>query len=185
MIYGTWYKGTGSVPIVKDNSRGGRNRKFLLKWPGDGRVRASGDDTVKIEVFRTNCRDRLEWSGRMISVVRLVVVIALALAAGYIGLAMLFGDLGPGETALSRAALVAGLHTLAGMVIGFIEPERWQVAALAAWGAVVIGLGALLGSLGRGIGEALMGLVFLAPLALALAGGYLGRWLRRRTGRES
>ena len=121
----------------------------------------------------------------MISVVRLVVVIALALAAGFIGLAMLFGDLGPGETALSRAALVAGLHTLAGMVIGFIEPERWQVAALAAWGAVVIGLGALLGSLGRGIGEALMGLVFLAPLALALAGGYLGRWLRRRTGRES
>ena len=118
---------------------------------------------------------------KIVSYLRVVVAVLIALAAGFVGLAMLFGDLGPEETMASRAALVAGLHALAGAVIGFVEPGHWKLAGLAAWGAVVLGLGVLLGNLGSGFGEALSGLVLLAPLAVALAGGYVGRWLRRRT----
>ncbi|HEX6386934.1 MAG TPA: hypothetical protein VF177_19910 [Anaerolineae bacterium] len=112
--------------------------------------------------------------------IRVGVVVGLALVAGFVGLAMLFGDLGPEETLASRAAMVAGLHLVVGVVVGLVEPVHWKLAGLAAWGAVVMALGVLLGNLGRGIEEVLPGLVLFVPLALALVGGYAGRWLRRR-----
>lgn len=110
--------------------------------------------------------------------IRVGVVVGLALVAGFVGLAMLFGDLGPEETLASRAAMVGGLHLVVGVVVGFVEPVHWKLAGLAAWGAVAMGLGVLLGNLGRGIGEVLPGLVLFVPLALALGGGYVGSRLR-------
>lgn len=49
--------------------------------------------------------------------IRVGVVVGLALVAGFVGLAMLFGDLGPEETLASRAAMVVGLHLVVGSEI--------------------------------------------------------------------
>ena len=100
---------------------------------------------------------------------------------GFSGLSLLFSDLGPGETYVSRA-LIAGLFFfLASLFIGYFNPSRWWLSGLVAWGGVFLGIGALLGSPGKGAKEFLLSLgVLVLPLGISLFGGKRGAKLNKR-----
>lgn len=122
------------------------------------------------------------WGGRL-------MLVALALALGFVGLSLLFSDLGPDESAIARFATTTLFYLLAGLIVGLLYPPAWWLAALVAWGGWLLGIGGLLATVPAMLsGEgslplnAVLGIVVLLvlPSGLALAGGFLGRWVRRR-----
>jgi hypothetical protein len=104
--------------------------------------------------------------------------IFLVLFLGFFGLSLMFGDLGPGESWPERIMTIALFFSVSGLIFGFISPERWQLASLLAWGAVLLGLGSVMANVGRGIEEVLGSFLLLLPLPLTLAAAYVGRYLR-------
>ncbi len=96
---------------------------------------------------------------------------------GLFVLSLLFSDLAPGETYLGRSLTAAITCLLGGVLFGYVNKERWYLAALTAWGAVLLGLVALTGALISGNLEEVAFLIL--PLASALLGGYLGAVARR------
>lgn len=67
-----------------------------------------------------------------------------ALLLGFFGLSLLFSDLGPGETWVGRFVALAVLYVVSGLIIGYVNPKLWMLAGLTAWGAVLIGIVALM-----------------------------------------
>jgi hypothetical protein len=67
-----------------------------------------------------------------------------ALALGFFGLSFLFSDLGPGETWTSRFIGLAVLYLGSGFIIGYVNPKLWMIAGLTAWGALLLGIVALI-----------------------------------------
>lgn len=131
---------------------------------------------------RTVKRTLIIWGGRL-------MLAALALALGFVGLSLLFSDLGPDESAIARFATTTLFYLLAGLIIGLLYPPAWWLAALVAWGGWLLAIGGLLAMVPAMLsGEespplnAVLGIVVLLvlPVGLALVGGYLGRSVRRR-----
>jgi hypothetical protein len=117
---------------------------------------------------------RIHWAHKLEVVGYLVYVILF----GFFGLSLMYSDSGPGETEVMRVAQIVAFYFLFALPIGYFFHRHWWSAAGVAWAAVLLGLVAVLGSLGRPVGELLMAsLVFAFPLALALAGGRTGAWI--------
>ena len=112
----------------------------------------------------------------------MILTAAIALAVGLGGVA-LFVQLGPAESVPLRVALAVLLYLLGGAAVGALHSSGrgWALAALNAWSGV------LLGSVGLGVtltdprpGDLWLSLAFLSgPLALSLAGGWIGSRARR------
>ncbi len=117
----------------------------------------------------------------LIDLVKVVVSSLLALAVGLFGLVLLFSDLGPGESYLSRYSLTFAGHLFFGFLFGLVNPRVWPFSGLVAWGGILIALrSAIAGPQGWPDAATVVG---LAPLP-AVGGGYLGRlvagrWRRR------
>jgi hypothetical protein len=60
---------------------------------------------------------------------RTVLAAVLALVLGFVGLSLLFSDLGPGETIVRRTAVTALFYALAGLLIGLASRGSWPLVA--------------------------------------------------------
>lgn len=115
---------------------------------------------------------------------KIALTVVLGLALGALGVLYVFLDLGPTETATGRMVTGIALFLGAGLALGLLNPEgrAWLLSGIAAWGLLLLGGYGLWLSLthppSADLGLALTFLV--GPLALALAGGWLGARLRRR-----
>lgn len=118
---------------------------------------------------------------------------ALAVILGFIGLGMVFSDIGPGESTTSRFVVAAIFFLLCGLGIGYFNPRAWIISGLSAWGAVLFGAFLTFAAIRRYGSDVFAaqeppyisaGLVILfVPLSLALLGGYIGKSLsNKRTG---
>lgn len=118
---------------------------------------------------------------------KVALTVLCAVAVGLLGLALVFVDVAPTETAVGRVATGAALFLVAGLAVGFANPEgrAWLLAGLAAWGLVLLGgMGLWLSITSPASGDAGLALLFLlGPLAAALLGGWLGARARRRRAR--
>src|SRR5207237_10684823 len=89
---------------------------------------------------------------------RVLWLIALALAFGFVELSLVFSDLAPDETALERA-IVTGLFTFfSAALVGYLNPRLWPIGILSAWGGVFLGF----------------------PIAIAVVGAFIGANLKSR-----
>lgn len=123
---------------------------------------------------------------------RLLGAVLLALAGGVPGAALLFTDVGPGETPGARALFTALYFVLAGGVAGFRGGSRgWTLAVLLAWIPMALGAAGLAVTLTEPSSGAprLALLLVLGPLLCSVTGAAVARRLRmglrgRGTGRE-
>ncbi len=114
---------------------------------------------------------------RATSVIRIAVFALLALALGFVGLSLLFSDLGPGETFRSRMLVTALFFLLSGLIIGYFNARIWWLGGLVSWGGALLGIVGLLSGLSN-IAERLFFL--LISVGPAFLGAYLGGLLGRR-----
>ncbi len=113
----------------------------------------------------------------------LALILASGLLAGFFGLAMVFSDLGPGETWTARILLIVGLYSGFGLLVGLAFPARWKLALLSAWGPGLMGLVAIFSNLMVNPVAAPQGLLFLAPLGIVGLASYGGQRLRKSLSR--
>lgn len=116
---------------------------------------------------------------------RTLIAVAAALAAGYLG--MIFTGLGPGAGGPLGAdpVRVAGGLLAGGLAVGVVAGERWWLAALCAWPALLAVAVSLGGDLLGGAADTPAPALHLVASALvALAGGWMGQWLGVRLGFE-
>jgi hypothetical protein len=99
-----------------------------------------------------------------------LIMILIVIAAGIIGLALVFTDIGPGRTGVARIAVGAVFFLIAGALVGWLasggRPMRW-----AAW----------ISATDPASGDWGLALTFLfGPLVCALLGGWVGGRLHHR-----
>lgn len=108
---------------------------------------------------------------------RTVIAIGLAVLVGILALPFVFSDLGPDEGIAYRVGIVASIFFLGGIFVGGVAGRRWPISALCVWSPFGMGLVMLFSKL-TGQGQApywsTIGAFLLAPLAVALLGGYAG-----------
>lgn len=114
---------------------------------------------------------------------RTALVALVALAAGLLLFGLFMGDLGQGETAVSRVALGAGLFLAAGLAVGLLTPRRWPMAALSAWAPLVRGAVGLVQGLAQGTEPVYLDVLLLGfgAMLVALGGGWAGSRVWRQT----
>lgn len=110
-------------------------------------------------------------------VIKLVISCFLAVVLGIFGFALLFTDLGPGETLARRDLVTVLFNLLCGLLFGLVNPKSWPYSGILAWGGVLIALRGIFSGPSAWLDT--LTVLGLAPLP-ALAGGYVGAWLRRR-----
>jgi peptidoglycan/LPS O-acetylase OafA/YrhL len=112
-----------------------------------------------------------------------LILILIVIAAGIIGLALVFTDIGPGRTGVARLAVGAVFFLIAGALVGWLasggRPMRW--AGATAWGMILLGIiGAWISATDPASGDWGLAITFLlGPLVCALLGGWLGGRLHR------
>lgn len=115
---------------------------------------------------------------------KIALTVLLGLALGALGILYVFLDLGHTGTPVGRVLTGVALFLGAGLVLGLLNPEgrAWLLSGIAAWGLLLLGGYGLWLSLTHPPSADLpLAVAFLVgPLALALAGGWLGARLRRR-----
>lgn len=107
--------------------------------------------------------------------------LGVALLVGFLVLAPVMSDLGPGETGGQRIGWVVALGAGGGLVVGLLAGGAWPLAALCGWPLLLRALLDLqrLAEGGAGdLGES--ALPGLGVTALALLAGRLGAWLGAR-----
>ena len=112
------------------------------------------------------------------NIIRWTLVVILILSMGYLSGFGLFADSSPAGMISVIAIFIAGCAA-----VGALIPERWKLAALCSWGAVLLAILELGYRLGR---EPVPGqqpliqvlLTLLGAVGLALLGGYIGSRLR-------
>lgn len=97
---------------------------------------------------------------------------------GVIGLSLLFSDLGPGESGISRAFTIGIVYLISSLPIGYVLPKHWKRAGYLSWSSLLLFFFAFLGSLPEGLQRTLSTLTLLTPLFVTLLGGYIGSYLR-------
>ena len=106
--------------------------------------------------------------------IRIVAAVLVALVLGFLGLSLVFSDLGPGESTLTRTLVTVLTFLGGGFITGLIAGSRaWPLSILSAWGPILLGLVAMRFGIDR-----LFTLV-LPPLLLSLLGGYLSMLVTR------
>ena len=116
-------------------------------------------------------------------------MVMLALLLGFVGLVLVFSDVGSKETWVLRVAIVTTFFFFAGAAIGFIYPEGWPIAILASWGAVLLGGFIVLMALARYGAQAFSAVeppyltsgltILFGPLLLTAIGALIGKSLSR------
>lgn len=109
---------------------------------------------------------------------RSLLTVLIVLAAGIVGLGLVFTDIGPARTEAARLWTGGAFYFLAGLLVGWVNGpgsgRRW--AASTAWGMILLGAAGVWISLtDPASGD--LGLAFLfllGPLASALLGGTVG-----------
>lgn len=130
--------------------------------------------------------------GRSDAALRIALASLIAIIAGFWGLVSLFSDYPPDWPFARYALFVLGAHALAGVFIGMLLPLRWQFSLAASWGAILLGMIALVGILRSTGVESEAGVSFfsrfgslllvLAVPAVAAVGGYAGsRIVKKRS----
>ncbi len=115
--------------------------------------------------------------------VRTVFGVLLALVVGVIALPFVFSDLGPEETVARRVALAGGVFFVGGVLSGALASRRWPVSGLCAWTPFGMGLFMLVSKLtvrGEMPYWSAIGTFLLAPLIVAVIGGFVGSRLASR-----
>ena len=98
--------------------------------------------------------------------------VIVGLALGFVGLSLLFSDLGPGESNLERIVATAAVFAVGGLIVGLIVGKRlWYLSAICSWGGVLIG------AVTARLGVDRVFLFLALPLAVSLIGGYTSVWL--------
>jgi len=139
--------------------------------------------------------------GRGQVVVRILLAFCVVLLAGFWGLISLFSDFPPHWSYARWALYVLGGHVLAGFIVGMLLPLRWRLSVAAAWGAILINVGGLVGMLRSGAVDTgppvspfarfgLPVLTLFVILAFVALGGYAGsrvvtRWSRNSASRRT
>lgn len=109
---------------------------------------------------------------------RTLLTVLIVLAAGVVGLGLVFTDLGPGRTGAARVWTGGLFYFLAGTLVGWLNGgsagRRW--AATTAWGMILLGaVGLWISLTDPASGDLALALLFLlGPLGSALLGGTLG-----------
>jgi len=124
-----------------------------------------------------------------------VFAVAVAVVLGFGGLALVFSDLGPGESWPLRITTAVVFFLVSGAFIGFAHPKGWLIAMLTAWGAVLMGAFITLIAIayyGRGAFAATeppfitSGLTMIfGSLGSTLLGALLGKMLSRHLARTA
>jgi hypothetical protein len=83
-------------------------------------------------------------------IVRILLALLVILLAGFWGLIVLFSDSPPSWPNAFWALYVLGGHLIAGLLVGMLIPLRWRLSIAAAWGAIFINVGGLVGMLRSG-----------------------------------
>lgn len=108
---------------------------------------------------------------------RTISAILLALVIGFVGLRLLYSDLGPGETITQRLYITEAVYFTAGLAIGLTSPNKWWLAGLAAWGGVLLAVASLFNP----VRDTWLTLIFLiASLLPSFVGGYTGSFIGKR-----
>lgn len=85
--------------------------------------------------------------------------------------------LAPGESILGRIMAVLIFFLVAGVIVGYSNPEAWGITGVMAWGGALTGISRLL----SGQGSRLEGVALLMlPLFVSLCAGYLGMVIHQR-----
>jgi len=112
--------------------------------------------------------------------VRWIGVALLILVMGYLSAVWLFADSGA-----AAGMVIPILVFLAGCAgIGALTPERWQLAVLGSWGAVIVVMLEIVYRIGKepiADQQPILQVILIGAgaIGLALLGGYLGSRLRR------
>ena len=80
------------------------------------------------------------------AIVKLMVLIAISLVVGIFEMSCFFSDLGPGETNLERFATAGIVLFVAGLIIGYLYPERWFLSGIPTWRLILLGMMSLASS---------------------------------------
>ena len=80
----------------------------------------------------------------LVDIIRAVLFGLVALVLGFIGVSLLFSDLGPGETMTSRLITAIVFYLISGFAVSYLNPRFWLVGGVVSWGGVLFGLGGLI-----------------------------------------
>jgi len=80
-------------------------------------------------------------------IVRIILALLVILLAGFWGLIVLFSDFPSSWSYAFWVLYVLGGHLIAGFLVGMLTPLRWQLSIAAAWGAIFINVGGVVGML--------------------------------------
>jgi hypothetical protein len=98
----------------------------------------------------------------------------VAIVAGLLGFGIFFSDSGAQGDGPTRLIAGAVLGAVAALAAALLRPAHWLALGLtAAWGSLVAG------SMGLAMGQDGAGLILTVPLAGALCGALVGRWIGR------
>lgn len=123
-------------------------------------------------------------SRRESGLLRALGAAGLAIVSGGLSASFVFSDLGPNEGRTLRYAASAAVAFLAGLAFGRLMPRVWYLGVLTSWGALVLGMIALVLRFTRASDD-LMWVTTVGYLALPFlswCGSLLGA---RRTRRSS
>ena len=111
----------------------------------------------------------------IVDTIRVVFFGLGALILGFIGVSLLFSDLGPGETMTGRLITAVTFFLVASFVVGYCNPRFWWLGGLVSWGGVLLGMGGLIR------GPTMETLTYLLPsIVPAFVGAYLGGFVGRK-----
>lgn len=106
-----------------------------------------------------------------------MALVVISIVFGLFGFSLLFSDLGPGETLLSRLLLAALVFLVAGAIIGYLNRKTWLLSGVAGGGGAMLALQTLVSR----ESDLLQTIVLLAVSpGAALLGGYLGNLLSKK-----
>ncbi len=111
----------------------------------------------------------------LLDIIRIVLFGLVALILGFVGVSLLFSDLGPGETMAGRIFITVMFFLVASFAISYFNPGYWWLGGLVSWGGVLFGLGGLIR------GPTIETLIYLLPsVAPSFGGAYLGGIVSRK-----
>ena len=113
----------------------------------------------------------------IIKALKVSSLIVFSIVFGLFGLSLLFSDLAPGESLLSRLVMAALFFLVTGIIIGYLNRTTWLISGLIGWGGVLLALQSLLNSAPNVLQTIILMFTSVVP---AFLGGYLGSILGRK-----
>jgi hypothetical protein len=109
---------------------------------------------------------------------RIFTILLLNVWIGLLGLQFFFANFAPGESASRRILFIGIFYAVGSLLTGFLEPRYWKFAIISSWGAVTIGIVAVVQNWGQW-NELSKSILFLSILPLTVLGGFIGASMRQ------